>query len=445
MTRSDSRRKIVSIVRYEKPMESVRKAVELAGGLRDLPPHPKVFIKPNIVFWTRAVPFPKWGVITTSRVVEDMIVLLKERGVDDITIGEGIVVFDPRDKETPPHAFETLGYNVLKDRYGVTCVNIHERPFERVDLGKGVTLNFNSDMLQSDFIVNLPVLKTHSQAKVTLGIKNLKGTLDIKSRQKCHSADPEMDLNFMISRLPTGLPPCFTLLDGIYTNARGPGFDGKIRRSNILVASSDILSVDMVGAKILGYEPSAIPHLRHVASDRRRPMDLSDVEVAGEAIESVARHHEYSFPYTEDGSLPLPMKRMGIEGLSYPKYDLTLCTYCSSLTRVILLGIARAWKGEAWDDVEVLTGKLMRATPGKKHTILIGKCIYQANRDNPHINKMIAIKGCPPSRKKIVEAFHQVGIPIDPAVLEEMDKTPEHFMKKYEGKPEFDESFFRVN
>ncbi len=440
----NSTKKLVSIVRYERPLGSVRKAVELCGGLKGLRPNPKVFVKPNIVFWTKAVPFPKWGVITTSRVVKDMVVLLKERGVNDITIGEGIVVSDPKDRETAPHAFETLGYGVLKERYGVRYVNVHDRPFETVDLGEGVTLSFNADMLGSDLLVNLPVLKTHSQAVVSLGIKNLKGTLDIKSRQRCHSADPEKDLNFMVSRLPKVLPSCFTLLDGIFTNARGPGFDGKIRRSNILVASWDTLSADMVGARVLGYEPSHVPHLCHVARDRGRPMDLSDVEVVGEAIENVARYHEYAFPYTEDNSLPLPMRRMGIEGLSYPKYDLTLCTYCSSLTRVILTGIARAWKGEPWDDVEVLTGKLMQATPGKKHTILIGKCIYQANKDNPHIKQMIGARGCPPSKKKIVEAFHQVGIPIDPAILEDMDRTPAHFMKKYEGRPEFDESFFQV-
>jgi len=62
---------IVAIVRYEKPLESVRKAVDLCRGLDGLPAHARVFIKPNIVFWTRATPFPKWGVITTSRVVED--------------------------------------------------------------------------------------------------------------------------------------------------------------------------------------------------------------------------------------------------------------------------------------------------------------------------------------------------------------------------------------
>lgn len=68
-----------------------------------MPAKARVFIKPNIVFWTKAVPFPKWGVITTSRVVEDMVVLLKERGVDDITIGEGTVTLKAKDLETSLH------------------------------------------------------------------------------------------------------------------------------------------------------------------------------------------------------------------------------------------------------------------------------------------------------------------------------------------------------
>jgi uncharacterized protein (DUF362 family) len=103
----------VAVVCYEAPERSVRRAVELCRGLDHLPARAKVFIKPNIVFWTRAVPFPKWGVITTTRIVEDAVRLLKERGVDDITIGEGTVTTAPGDPETAAHAFETLGYGVL--------------------------------------------------------------------------------------------------------------------------------------------------------------------------------------------------------------------------------------------------------------------------------------------------------------------------------------------
>jgi len=283
----------VAIVRYEKPLESVRKAVELSRGLDRLPSGAKVFIKPNIVFWTKAVPFPKWGVITTSRVVEDMVVLLKERGIDDITIGEGTVTMNPKDKETPAHAFETLGYGVLKKRFGVKYINVFERPFEEVDLGEGVTLKFNSDILQSDFVVDLPVLKTHNQTVVSLAIKNLKGVININSRKKCHSADPEKDLNYMVARLFRGLPPVFSLLDGIYTNERGPSFDGRIRRSNVLVASSDILSADMAGAKVLGYSPWEVPYLVNAARNCGRPLDLSDVELVGESPENFGARHEY--------------------------------------------------------------------------------------------------------------------------------------------------------
>ena len=338
-----------AIVRYESPLESVRKAVELSRGLDHLPARAKVFIKPNIVFWTRVVPFPKWGVITTSRVVEDLVVLLKERGIDDITIGEGTVTMNPKDTETPAHAFETLGYRTLERRYGVKCLNVFERPFKKVDLGEGIVLQFSGDFLDSDFVVDLPVLKTHNQAVVSLGIKNLKGVLNIPSRKKCHSADPVKDLNYLIARLPEKLPPVFTLLDGIYTNERGPSFDGKIRRSNVLVASADLLSADLVGARVLGYEPAEVPHLVHAARNQGRPLDLSDIDLVGEPLEAVTSRHEYDFAYVtnEQGTMPVPMAKEGLQGLTYHKYDLSMCTYCSGINGLMLTAIRHAWKGQA--------------------------------------------------------------------------------------------------
>ncbi|MDD5203990.1 MAG: DUF362 domain-containing protein [Desulfobacterales bacterium] len=175
---------IVSVIRYEKPRDSVRAAVQLSGGLDRLSASSKVFVKPNVVFWTSKTVFPKWGVVTTSRVVEDMVLLLKEYGIQDITIGEGSALPKPNDRETPAHAFRSLGYYDLTSRYGVKVINVHEGSFERVNLGDDLTLDFNCDILKSDFVVNLPVLKTHAQTVVSLGIKNLKGTIDFESRKK---------------------------------------------------------------------------------------------------------------------------------------------------------------------------------------------------------------------------------------------------------------------
>jgi uncharacterized protein (DUF362 family) len=434
----------ISIIKYEKPLESVRKAVELCAGLDHLPSKAKVIIKPNIVFWARTANFPKYGVITTSRVVEDMVVLLKEHGIDDITIAEGTVLRNPKDMQTQMHAFESLGYGVLKKRYGVESLNIWERPFEKIDLGDGIELKFNVDILNADFVVDLPVLKTHSMTKVSLGIKNLKGMIDIPSRKKCHNTDAVKNLHFMVAKLADKMPPMFTLLDGIYTNERGPNVDGTMYRKNLLIASADVLSADMVGAKVLGFEPEVVPHLLHAARNRKRPLDLSDIEIIGETIESVASHHEYDFPYNEDNTLPLPMEQAGIEGLSYYKFDLSLCTYCSGITSTMLYAIFRAWNGEPWDDVEVLSGKVMKPVPGKKKTILFGKCMYQANKDNSDIQEMIPIKGCPPKPESILKALHQAGINVNPAIFENIDSIKGKFMKKYKGKPEFEETFFSI-
>ena len=53
---------------------------------------------------------------------------------------------------------------------------------------------------------------------------------------------------------------------------------------------------------------------------------------------------------------------------------------------------------------------------------------------------MIAIKGCPPKPEAVCEALHKAGIDVDPAIFENLDTLPGLFLKRYEGRPEFDES-----
>ena len=57
---------------------------------------------------------------------------------------------------------------------------------------------------------------------------------------------------------------------------------------------------------------------------------------------------------------------------------------------------------------------------------------------------MIPIKGCPPRQEDVVKALHQAGIRIDPSMIEQMDLLPGSFLKRYENKPGFDESFFSI-
>ena len=434
----------VAITRYREKLGSVRTAVELSGCFDALKGNEKVFIKPNIGVWTEKTVFPKWGVITTSRVIEDIVILLVERGVKDITIGEGIVTLDPKNTAAAAHARIALGYEKLRERHGVKFVNIFERPFKKVDIGGGFEVRFNADILESDFVVNVPVLKTHVQAVVSLGMKNLKGVLDIPSRKKCHNPDPEKPLVYVIARLPKVLPPSATIIDGIYSLERGPGPDGKARRSDIIIASSDMLSADMVGAKVLGHDPASVQTLVHAAHAGGRTLDFSDIEIRGEKVGDVASFHEFDFPYNEDRTLHKKMEAMGVKGLSYRKYDDTMCTYCSVINGALLMAIMFAWKGEPWDDVEILSGKKMQPQPGRKKTILLGQCMVNLHKDNPVLNEILPIRGCPPRMDETVEVMHRAGIKVEPAIFQNVENGLAFFMSKYQNKPEFDESFFTI-
>ncbi|MHA1193242.1 MAG: DUF362 domain-containing protein [Promethearchaeota archaeon] len=416
---------LVSVVKYEEPLESVRKVIELSNLFNDLPKDAKIFIKPNIVYWSTG-PHPKWGVITTSRVMEDVVTILKEQGINDITIGEGF-----GSVEAAQDAFKKLGYNDLKERFGVKLINTNDRPYEKIDMGCDFLVNFASDPLKADYIISLPVLKTHSQAVVSLGTKNLKGFINIPSRKKFHSADPIKNLHFNVAKLPNNIPPCLTLIDGIYTLERGPSMDGKAHRTNILIASKDILSADIVGAKVLGIEPSDVPHFVQAAKDRDRSIDLSDIEIVGEK---------------EAGDLPLPFYKRQFKGLKYRRYDTSMCTYCSLINGLMLVLLKNAWNGDTFGGIEFLTGKIMEPSAGMNKTILVGQCQYVKNKDHPNIKELVPIRGCPPSMDDIKNAFETCGIKVNPLMFEGdgTDAGGIIFLQKYKGKSEFEESFYKL-
>ncbi|MFX0010149.1 MAG: DUF362 domain-containing protein, partial [Candidatus Hermodarchaeota archaeon] len=104
-----------------------------------------------------------------------------------------------------------------------------------------------------------------------------------------------------------------------------------------------------------------------------------------------------------------------------------------------------AWNGESFGDIEFLTGKVMEPSPGMNKTILVGQCQYNKNKDHPNIKEMIPIRGCPPSMEDVREAFENCGIKVNPQLFQGgMDQGGAIFLQKYKGKPEFEESFYKI-
>jgi uncharacterized protein (DUF362 family) len=431
----------VAVVKYQDGHQFLKKAVDLVGGLQGFSGGSRVVIKPNFVLWHEGGEFPKYGVLTTARLIEELVILLKEYGVRHISLVEGPA-------ECSFRLFVSgMGLNLLTQRYGVDLVDVLEGSFARVTAGD-VTLSISKIVLEADHVIDMPVMKTHSQAMVSLGIKNLKGVLNVASRQRCHSADPTADLNHHLAKFADILSPSLTIIDGIYTLEKGPNYHGDAHRTDIIVASRDLISADKVGAAILGIPPQTVPHIALAAGNKGRPPDLGDVKILGNnALEAVSRPHQWEFPWSTSGDMPGLLSSAGVRGITWRKIDNSICTHCASfLPLYVGAGVLLAKnRDKPFDDIEILAGKIRDPEGGHQHTLLVGQCQVKRNGRNPLINHPVKIEGCPPSEEDFYKAYRELGIELPQNFAEQVQKIPAmFFLPKYKGKPEFQEEFFRI-
>ncbi len=258
-------REKAAVVRYDGTIRSLRNAIELCDGFESLNPHQRILLKPNIV-WGGTPKLPPFGVVTTSVLVDHLLQLLRDKGCRDIAIGEGTVP-NSELRSSTYRGYRWSGIERVARRYGVPLIDFNSERFEQVSLGD-IQVDVSRWALQCDFLINMPVLKTHRQTKVSLGMKNLKGCLGIGSKKKFH----KHDLSRLIALLNARLKSSLTIIDGIYALEGGPDFLGTSHRTNLLIAGRDVLSGDIVGAEALGIRAEEVDHIRELCLiDGRSP------------------------------------------------------------------------------------------------------------------------------------------------------------------------------
>jgi len=429
--------KTVSIVQYRPDSASLKKSIDLCGGFNGLKPSDRVLIKPNLLGWDDEYPIAPFGVYTTTRLVEDLIIALKEFGCADISVGEGSVVM--KKGIGTKHAFEGLGYNDLVQKHGIKLIDFNDSAYRKFTFHDDLALAIAEEALDADFLIDFAVMKTHAQSKVSLGIKNLKGCIDLASRRLCHH--PGLSLDYCFSHIADFIKPDLTIIDGIYALERGAFHFGNAYRKDIIVASRDILGADITAAALMGIDPVEVAHFNYYAERNKGDMDPGAYELAGEKPGDHTAPLKWDWHWTDDNTGPGPFAKMGITGTAIPKYDETLCTGCSTLANTINILVMSAFQGRPLPAVEILNGKRMLARPGYDRTVRLGNCIIRANRDNPNINEAVPVKGCPPTVEDLVAALRESGLDVKPEAYTGYLKQQS---EKYEGKEGYDRSLYRA-
>jgi uncharacterized protein (DUF362 family) len=187
--------------------------------------------------------------------------------------------------------FEINGINDMANKMGIEVVNLSEGPMMDKPIERGYVFdNIRiSQKLDGAKIVSMPVAKTHASTEVTLNLKNMFGVLPKRKKGRYHKKiDPILaDINKAIS--PTlAIVDASTCLEG-----EGP-FHGNPVELDLIVAGNNAVAVDSVMAKIMGFEPRDILHIRLASELGLGPINLDEIKVVGESIESVARKFEKS-------------------------------------------------------------------------------------------------------------------------------------------------------
>jgi uncharacterized protein (DUF362 family) len=328
------------------------------------------------------MPIPPYGMVTTSKMVEGILLKLAEHGCNDITIGEGTIVGVMGSNTR--RGYKYTGIDRIARRYGAKLIDLNEGPFESKDLG-GIKVGISKMALEADFLINVPVLKTHSQVKVSLGFKNLKGCLDTASRKTFHMKG----LEHLICLLNQLLKCDLTIIDGIYMLEKGPdAMVGVPHRKNLIIASSDTFACDCVGATILGFEPSQIGYLKEYAEINNRPIDISAFQIAGERIEPLKEKLEWEI----DSEKEL-LELAGITGLSFPHPGQHICSGCYA-NLVYSVGIfSKVNPNLNFGDTRIYSGKKQAQNRPGQRIILYGNCAIKSNGKE---ESAASIAGCPP-------------------------------------------------
>jgi len=403
---------LVSLVKYTGSPDSLKETIELCSGFERLDKNAGVLIKPNLVTWDNQFTIAPFGVFTTTRLVEDLVIMLKDYGCKDISVGEGSVEFQKG--MGTMDAYTGLGYNKLIKKYGIKLVDFNVSESVIMKVQDGLTLHLAKEAVESNFLINFPVLKTHAQSKVSLGLKNLKGCLKTSSKKLCHHTN--LGLEYCFTFVADCVKPALTIVDGIYALERGALHFGNAFRKDVIIASRDILAADMIAAKTIGFDPQDILHFVEYGKRHNKSLNLGDYNVRGEAPADHVKPLKWDWGWTKDNTGPSVFEKFGVTGIAVPKYDETLCSGCSPFANMVNILVLSAFKGQPLPRVEILNGKKMQARPGYDKTVLLGNCIIKANRKNINIRKSIKVTGCPPNPTDVIAALRDAELDINETV-----------------------------
>jgi uncharacterized protein (DUF362 family) len=253
------------------PGEITRRAIAALGGIeRFVKKGADVIIKPNVC--TAYYGF-EYAATTNPQVVAAIVQLCLGAGAKRVR------VMDFPFGGTAQASYEKSGIATAVKTAGGVIEAMSNMKYRDVEIPQGKRLKqwkVYGDILDADVVINVPIAKDHSGARLTLGMKNLMGV--VLDRNGMHSRG----LHQSIADINTVVRPQLTIVDAIrILTDNGPtgGNLNDVKKLDTIIASADVVAADAFATTLFGLKPADIDYIRFGAEMGLGKMDLNALKI----------------------------------------------------------------------------------------------------------------------------------------------------------------------
>jgi uncharacterized protein (DUF362 family) len=243
-----------------------------------------VVIKPNVVadHGLRDGSY-QGGVVTDVRLVRALIeILLPAAG--KVTVAEGASI----NRAETEKLFAHYEYDRLTeiDPKKVVLVDLNTDSLIRKTVPSGkrmLSREIPLTLEQADVVINLPVMKTHFAALVSLSIKNLQGAIPPLEKYMSHFFGLWQNLVNTHYLVKSKL----VIVDGLTAQEDfGPVY-GTPKPMNLLIGGTNPVAVDAATMRIMGFDPVLSPPVMLAYMQGLGPIEPEKIHVLGASVEEV--------------------------------------------------------------------------------------------------------------------------------------------------------------
>ncbi len=258
--------------RVKEPIVAISKAISEGKSLEkalDLLPMDKVIQKGDVVIitpnWVKDKN-PKDGVVVGPKTLKKLIQYVKSKQPDKIYIAVG------SGGAKTPDVMKKVGYDKVIQDEEVEFIDMNYGPYIDLELNHKIIKStpINKVIDEADVIISFTQLKQHEEATVTASIKNIAmgwPPAEIHGYPK-KSTGMHEDLHGFIRSFANKVPIDLSIISCDKAMiGTGPTNGMAVDTPGLIIASTDPLAADVIGARLLGFLPQAVCYLYGLYKD----------------------------------------------------------------------------------------------------------------------------------------------------------------------------------